>query len=229
MFRTISFFFQNKLFYRKITSAHLRSILKRLGFDVVEYTLAEGDAAAQFLKEAGLLTAAQSYPCFTAGNRHVVFIRSGHSERDQIILLLHEAAHIWLEHFHEADIVHRTSTLRELQANVFSITVFFLSAMFRQMLPIAACIGIGFLIFNLTSKPDDVEVFVIQETVAEEITESTTIPDIVYYTERGEVYHIYEDCRHLKNSTVYSGSVEDSEKSRCCNTCLERNKKDLNN
>ena len=45
----------------------------------------------------------------------------------------------------------------------------------------------------------------------------------VYWTENGEVYHLYKNCQHLKNSTeVFSGTPENSGKERCCKTCLGR-------
>jgi hypothetical protein len=45
---------------------------------------------------------------------------------------------------------------------------------------------------------------------------------VVYWTQNGEVWHLKQDCRYLKNKTVLSGSPEDaitSGKKRVCSGC----------
>lgn len=48
----------------------------------------------------------------------------------------------------------------------------------------------------------------------------------VYWTEKGGVYHIYEDCQHLdRTETLYNGTAEEAEaagKERLCKTCQKR-------
>lgn len=42
----------------------------------------------------------------------------------------------------------------------------------------------------------------------------------VYWVPSGDVYHVSRNCRTLKRSrTVYSGTIEESGKSRCCKVC----------
>lgn len=82
-----------------------------------------------------------------------------------------------------------------------------------------------------TSKPsseklDDATV-IETETEASPETESTTesasiAPEIVYWTENGEVYHTKETCRYLKNKSYISGSVQqavEKGKDRICSSC----------
>ena len=51
----------------------------------------------------------------------------------------------------------------------------------------------------------------------------TAVPDIVYWTESGTVYHTTDQCGTLKNSTaIMHGSVEEAmlaKKERPCKTC----------
>lgn len=47
--------------------------------------------------------------------------------------------------------------------------------------------------------------------------------DKCYWTKSGEVYHLYDDCQHIKNSSsVFTGTVSDSGKERVCRTCYSR-------
>lgn len=52
----------------------------------------------------------------------------------------------------------------------------------------------------------------------------------VYWTEKGGVYHIYEDCQHLDRSEeLYNGTAEEAEaagKERLCKTCQARFEKE---
>lgn len=42
----------------------------------------------------------------------------------------------------------------------------------------------------------------------------------VYWVPNGDVYHVSRNCRTLKRSkTVYSGTIKESGKSRCCKVC----------
>ncbi len=55
--------------------------------------------------------------------------------------------------------------------------------------------------------------------------------DLVYWTNQGEKYHIFEDCQHIKNREIHSGTVEDAFKARkigdneLCKTCMARAEK----
>ena len=47
--------------------------------------------------------------------------------------------------------------------------------------------------------------------------------DTCYWTISGEVYHLYDDCHHIKNSSsIFSGTASDSGKERVCRTCYSR-------
>lgn len=57
----------------------------------------------------------------------------------------------------------------------------------------------------------------------EPATDTTAIPDVVYWTENGTVYHLSISCTSLRNSVkVFQGSVADAllaEKERACKLC----------
>lgn len=55
--------------------------------------------------------------------------------------------------------------------------------------------------------------------------------DLVYWTSQGNKYHIFEDCQHIKNREIHSGTVEEAWKERkigdseLCKTCKARAEK----
>ncbi|MCO6460809.1 MAG: hypothetical protein J5I59_05360 [Saprospiraceae bacterium] len=55
--------------------------------------------------------------------------------------------------------------------------------------------------------------------------------NLVYWTNQGNKYHIFEDCQHIKNREIHSGTVEDAWKERkigdseLCKTCKARAEK----
>ena len=57
----------------------------------------------------------------------------------------------------------------------------------------------------------------------EEITDGdVSSSDVVFWTKNGEVWHLSENCRHLKKSTVISGTLDEAMeqgKKRACSSC----------
>jgi hypothetical protein len=56
--------------------------------------------------------------------------------------------------------------------------------------------------------------------------------DLVYWTNHGNKYHLYEDCQHIQNREIHSGTVEQAWKERrigdseLCLTCKKRAEKE---
>lgn len=75
-----------------------------------------------------------------------------------------------------------------------------------------------------TSDPDlTVDTTPITTFESDSRTKSTPDTHTYYWTQSGTVYHMYIDCSHLKNSTnIQSGSIDQSNKGRCCKTCYAR-------
>ena len=58
-----------------------------------------------------------------------------------------------------------------------------------------------------------------QSTIEEKLNNNTTC----YFTEYGEVYHIYKDCYYLKNSkAVYTTTIGQCRHDRMCSACNRR-------
>lgn len=55
-----------------------------------------------------------------------------------------------------------------------------------------------------------------------ESSDSSDEQNIVYWTESGEVWHLKNDCRYLKNKKIMSGTLDDAKeagKDRLCSAC----------
>lgn len=214
MKNAISFFFKTKLYKGRITYQRVKEIIESYGFTLIEYDLTADDEIVEILRSFSLLGHAAAYDCFThvVDTHHkYVFLKSGNTDKDKIYLLLHEAGHIYEEHFTSKELVHHTSTAKERRANLFSSAMLFLNHMSRTfpcLLALAVLTGILFTLIYSTDSPEE------------------DMPDIVYFTEGGEVYHLFEDCHHIENSNALSGTIEACRKHRVCETCRARWEKD---
>ena len=206
----ISFFFESKLYKGRITYQRVKKIIETYGFTLFEYDLNVEDEILENLRSNNMLGYAAAVECFTYvedAHHKYVFIKDGNTEKDKVYLLLHEAGHIYQEHLTTKELVHNTSPRKERKANLFSSTMLFLNHASRALpclIAIAILVGIFFAVIPGKDPSRD------------------GAPDIVYYTENGEVYHLFEDCYHLKDVSVLSGTIDDSDKDRVCKTCKER-------
>ena len=210
MKNTISFLFTNHLYKGRITYQRACSIITSYGFTLFEYDLSAENEELELLRSFNLMNYAQVMPCFTYifdAQHKYVFIRSGETEKDKTHMLLHEAGHIYNEHFTTEELVHNTPYTKERQADLFSSTMLFLNRASRAFpCLIAIAIIVGILFAAIPGKDPSRE----------------DASDIVYYTESGEVYHLFEDCYHLKDLAIVSGTIDDSGKDRVCKTCEDR-------
>jgi hypothetical protein len=79
--------------------------------------------------------------------------------------------------------------------------------------------GISGVDFN----PPSVEKYTKEINAQTQVLQGMNLPDHVYWTPEGNKYHIFEDCQHIRNSTLSQGTVKESfEKkglSELCKTC----------
>ena len=187
----------------------------------------------------------------------IVFIRKGLNEDDQLSLLLHECCHIYLDHPATYKTIIDTDIKREQDANhlaeLITIKINRNVKVKRVLLPVFSGVVLSAVIICLigininnnqvlyepltvNSKENNMQVVEQYETPLSSDTSNANVssikpeftnPSVVYWTESGEVYHLYKDCQHIRDSAeVFSGTTENSEKERCCKTCLSRAEKD---
>lgn len=100
-----------------------------------------------------------------------------------------------------------------------------------------AAIGVAFLaasIVGIDFNPPSIEKYTeqinAQTSVIEQLNGGV---NQVYWTPAGNKYHIFEDCQHIRNSDVSSGTVEEAFKARnigdseLCKTCQNKAEKNL--
>ena len=94
---------------------------------------------------------------------------------------------------------------------------------------VATIVGIDF-------NPPSVEKYTEQiNAQTTEVTDLTNGVDLVYWTPSGNKLHIFDDCQHIKNSTVSNGTVKQAWEARgidnneVCKTCANRAEKQKTN
>ena len=228
MKNAFDFIFKHRLYNGKITPKRLLQIFKSQGFSVIEFS-SETD---KIIIELGLSEKASNYCCFTYiyNSSKYIFIKNGLTDRDKIILLLHEEGHIYLEHTaYDDELIHNTSTWKEWQANMFYFTVSAVNRLCRHGIYLLSVILIIIIAVTATQefKNQDTGGAVTVSTdyikrILTEADKDKTEPnsETVYYTEDSDEYHLYRLCSYLVyRDNVKEGSIEQSKKAKCCEEC----------
>ena len=169
-----------------------------------------------------------------------VFVKQTLNEKDKLSALIHEEAHIYLDHFYRHGL-DETTIQHEKEANAFELALYKeiqndKKWMVRIIAPTVAALSLAAILVFRAYLPDapkptgDTLFTTSQKDVLAPGTskaDSGTIADsdtrTYYWTQSGTVYHIYADCGHLKNSIdVQSGSKDLLNTDRCCKTCYSR-------
>lgn len=240
--------------------SEIRKIIESYGFEIVEFNNEVNNDAGILLKALDINAGSLQTDGFTFYDKDhkIVFVREHLSREDELLVLLHEAGHIYMDHLFKDGIASNTDTAKENEAAYFAIQVKrrldrneraekAKSVILNSAIPIAACICLIVLIIltdrlsyrqfdkkagsGIVSSETVSAVLFDDESSAEQtnsessssIEMQSNIPELCYWTESGEVYHLYKDCQHIRDSVeVFSGTTENSGKERCCKTCLSR-------
>lgn len=229
----IKFIYENDLLKQKLDLNKVIGIIENQGFTIRSFSCEDITNDRSDISKLRINNYASSHECFTFIQRKIklkqVWILEDIPTRDRLLPLLHEEAHIYNEHFSNTDgLVHTTSIRKELQANLFSyiiLSINRISLYFKKSLLIAALISTviiaGSILFNAFTVQDHGVEIVQSENTQNEFPEyeGTT----VYWSTGGEVFHLYENCTHLRQAyNISSGSAEESDKNRCCLDCLKK-------
>lgn len=234
---------ENDLYGRSLTVGTLERIITNQGYEIVYYDLLNLSVKARVLSDQlNLQDKFQNNTGFTYCQQDIkaVFVKQALNEKDKLSVLIHEEAHIYLDHFYRHGL-EETTIQHEKEANAFEIALNEeiqndKKWAVRIIAPTVAALSLAaILIFRACSpdvpKPTGNTLFTTSQTdvIAPDTSkaDSGTIADpdtrTYYWTQSGTVYHMYADCSHLKNSTnVQSGSIDQSNKDRCCKTCYAR-------
>lgn len=222
---TIKFLREYNLFKERITYVKLKDIIKSQGFIIKEFR----DASE--LTDETLRDYAAHYNCFAfiGSDKKMVFINAALSERDKLVLLLHEEGHIYNEHFTGiTGVIHLTNTQFEKTANDFCTATLKYSG---KLSSLAFYIMVGAFVCSVSAltlmRPDtNISNTIIVKNIENETqapAHSEEYTQTVYYTSGGEVYHLSKECRYLSNSKeILQGTIRESGKKRCCEGCLKK-------
>lgn len=114
--------FREEFSVRSVTLDNLRSVIRRQGYNIIEFNgIADNENVATLIEALGLQTYCQSSKGFTyADSRYrLVFVHEALSDSEKLMVLAHEEGHIYCKHFSEAKIIGR-DVAQEHEANEFA-------------------------------------------------------------------------------------------------------------
>lgn len=105
-YKAIISLLENGVTQLPITSIQVKNIIKKYGWDIVEYSL-ESNIHIKLLDKYNVLSIAERSKAFTVKSidEQLVFIRAGLSANDRRLLLAHELGHIELSHLSESAVL----------------------------------------------------------------------------------------------------------------------------
>ena len=225
---SIKFAKETKLYGKEINLEDLLFASRQKGYIVRKYSTS---ADALILYRIFERAKKSSSVCITDKDSNtVIFIDDSLPKQKQLFALAHELGHITLSHSPES----QKKRQQEKEANLFAH--YLLDTNFRpkrmnfaiSILTVFLCLCISALFILLPYMDKSVE----GPATPSQTVRTSSVPEsedatMCYYTEYGEVYHLYSDCYFLKNSKkVYSVSIKNCPKERLCSECDKRaNKK----
>lgn len=105
-YKAIISLLENGVTQLPITSIQVKNIIKKYGWDIVEYSL-ESNIHIKLLDKYNVLSIAERSKAFTVKSidEQLVFIRAGLSANDRRLLLAHELGHIVLGHMSDCSVL----------------------------------------------------------------------------------------------------------------------------
>lgn len=233
----IKFVHKHNLNKKNLTATELREIIEDLNFGIVDYwTNAENDPETVTLLEKAQATELCQYTkgfTYSAQEDKFVFVCTDMSADDTIEVLLHEIGHIILGHLDSEGIISNTSTQQECEAFYFSQYVQErCKNSGRIKLIKAGSLALAAFLLVCTAAVILRYAAIPREAVTEDGKTIVRVGGIgvdafmqphCYWTAGGEVFHLWLDCQHLRNSsTIYVGPREKSGRTACCKTCYKK-------
>ncbi len=117
---------ENDLYGEPLTVGTLERIITRQGYEIVYYDLLNLSVKARVLSDQlNLQDKFQNNTGFTYCQQDIkaVFVKQSLNEKDKLSVLIHEEAHIYLDHFYRHGL-EETTTQHEKEANAFEFALY---------------------------------------------------------------------------------------------------------
>lgn len=227
----IAFNILKKLKTYNISVDDLKKIIKQQGYTIVGYDKFSNKKDVEVvLNELNLKQFSQTVKAFTYAdnNYRIVFISNGLSDAETIILLAHEAGHIFLNHMSRLNGICDVNVTFENEANEFShylICPSFVSKVRlflnfnRKTIILAITLIIAFIISLFAYQSVRQNTTDVNEHKTESSYEENT--EEVYVTENGRKYH-KKWCIYIKGKQkIKSLNISDAENDyKPCKMCF---------
>lgn len=250
------FWIDYSLYDKNLTLESLNDILISQGFVVIYFGIKNPVEVQSVIDNLGVARECEEHDGFTYCSKKLkaVFVNKSLNDADKFSVLMHEEGHIFLEHFSHSGIIEHTHTRHESEANAFALMLTkkvkrknfyqYLNSLISNVSPLSVKILIASLILFCSSiycliqyspnKDNDSNQIITESTITQsddqDVENGNDINSVFYWTEQGTVYHIYQDCYHIRNSeNVLSGTLNICGKERCCSACTLRKLKENNN
>lgn len=197
----------------------LKKISRSMGYDVSCFN-PNSKEHIDLLSKIGMQDYAKTHAAFTyaQNNKKIIFIVFYSSERDKIYLLLHEIAHLYLNHMHDSS---KSETEKEEEANKFThyVMKYKTSKIKFTYFIVSICVALLFMICTITyhKKNDSTEKYKPSQII--QITSSSN-ERVVLVTKTGTKYHLL-DCHYIAGRTVFKLNIEEAKKAgyTACTYC----------
>lgn len=143
MMDLLRFLFKYYLFRSTRRVENIERVIQSQGFKIHPFHPEETEThSAELLRLLGATEYARSKVSFIATNdiTKACFIRRNLCEKDRLLLLWHEEAHIWYEHPNKCGYLQETSVQKEIEAHLFLFKIRALKAAIYAV-PLLCLIG----------------------------------------------------------------------------------------
>ena len=216
---------------KEVTLQNVKEIAFSFGYEVIFFN-PNKELHVELLKKVTNNFYDISKPAITSelNGKKTIFIHFFSSEEEKLFLLLHELAHLYLNHFYNSEF---TDTTKELQANRFADCVIKRGKNSKKLTALIAGTVIASVSFTALSavfirrevqQPVVMQTTTLVSPAPEIVSESTPQPEIsitVFVTKSGKKYH-RSGCCHLSGRETLSLSPDDARSAgyEPCKSCL---------
>lgn len=225
------FIIEYSILNQPLSSKIITDIIRSQGFAVIEFSRLDFSNTESLLNQLGISEYAKTHDCFTyvcfEADLKYVFINRRITERDRIFPLIHEEGHIYQEHFSQKNgLVHDTDIRKELAANIFGFSILAINKISVKIRKFIIYAFFAFIFLCLSLYLINHFIKINPNTIAESLPAAEPVQ--VYWTERGNYFHLYKDCAALKiyGEEIQTGLISETKKSFCCSRC-KKNKENL--
>lgn len=196
--KLLKFFLKYYLFHKIQSKKNIENVIQSQGIKILYFDpLDPMDDVSLLMQNCNCWDSKKEKPGFLYISRHekYLFIRSGHSRDEKIIILFHEEAHVWYNHPFRSGLIDDSDLMHEEVAHLFRFKLRLLKTFSTLALIIFLTAGVFFLASRPSNSVAEQDPVVdaapqTEEPPAQSMDTVTVFPeDPVWITAEGDAYH----------------------------------------